>query len=255
MLLSLVSLTSILFFIAHTLLFKLSSHSLTPTPSTSLVPYPWAFPQTPSEADIWNCVSLYLGATYYPSMDLANQFWRVFTSQFVHQSLGHLALNLILIFTLKTKQDNEFSSQVFLLFCVSISNFVSSIIFRHSLIIGCSALVFALGAFRLCEAVQKREYSLKLAACLLVLGFAFTRAHSDHVSHGLSAALGALFFFGRVHGKFKFLWVFVVLSLLVGVLLWGYGGQGQTGFEGKFALDSNFGCFDVVSRGLGYEAK
>ena len=200
-----------------------------------------------SETDVWNCVSLYLGATHFHSLSLRWEYHRLLASVFLHQNLWHLGTNFLLIWAMSDAADGRATTQAFLFLTAIMSNFLASFASPDSLIIGASAVAFALASFRLAEAFEHRRFSIKLSLCFGALLASFALDSADHAAHLAAFSLASLFSFFRRKREEKYLVLTLALAVLLGILSVFFV---RVSADQRFADATNFGCFALVRDSL-----
>lgn len=125
------------------------------------------------KSELWNCVSLQLGANIGPSIRYRGEYWRIFACFFLHENVCHLLLNILMILyydkCIQKKRDAKF--YLFLVLSLLNANLTSNFFTPNFLKLGSSFLSSLLLTLSFLQNFNQRNTQFYVD--LLLLGFLF----------------------------------------------------------------------------------
>ncbi|GGN63835.1 MULTISPECIES: rhomboid family intramembrane serine protease [Oceanobacillus] len=112
------------------------------------------------------------GAKYNPAMIIDGEWWRLFSSMFIHIGFIHLALNMLAVYYLGTAIEKIFGSSRFVLiyFIAGLGGSIASFAFTTSVSAGASGAIFGLfGAFLYFGIIHKRLFFQTIGSSILLV--------------------------------------------------------------------------------------
>ncbi|MCF3941773.1 rhomboid family intramembrane serine protease [Oceanobacillus alkalisoli] len=112
------------------------------------------------------------GAKYNPSMMIDGEWWRLFSSMFIHIGFIHLALNMLAVFYLGTAVEKIFGSSrfIFIYLLAGLGGSIASFAYTTSVSAGASGAIFGLfGAFLYFGIVHKRLFFQTIGSSILLV--------------------------------------------------------------------------------------
>lgn len=204
------------------------------------------------ESELWNCISLQLGANIGPSIRYRSEYWRVFACFFLHENTCHLLLNILMI-VYYDKQTEKKKVLPFYLFCVLTlvnANLTSNLISPNFLKLGSSLLSSLLLTLSFFQGLERRKVQFWIDATLMAFFLGGT-LHSgiDNTVHLFGMISGFVYWLFENRGqKMETLFLFhlVYLGIVLGCLK-----SQQSVYEEKTVVEFNYGCpnsfFDLIA--------
>ena len=177
-------------------------------------------------SDIDNNVLLNMGALYGPNMQVNGQWWRLFTSLFLHASIMHILMNMYSLYIVGRAVEQYFSPMSYLsiyLFSGLIGGVVSLFVHPDSLGVGASGAIFgllgALSGFFLAHrneiASQSKAFFANFGSVIvlnLVLGFSIPNIDmSAHIGGLVAGFIGGF----MIAKKPTNIWVYSFLMIFI----------------------------------------
>lgn len=168
---------------------------------------------------VTNSTSLILVGGNYSMFTIgAKEYWRLFTSSFVHFSWLHLSLNCLSFYQLGNLYEKELGKikfTIILLVSALISSLCSLIFHNNVLSGGLSGVIYSLLAFYVCEVIKNQGFTFtiyRLLALPLLINFL---PGIDVFGHLGGGAIGILFYFLYRHPMRKSSVIISIFIILI----------------------------------------
>ena len=199
------------------------------------------------QQDCWNCTLLFLGANFGPSFLINKEYYRIFSSFFLHENIYHLLINIltILYYFERDKENKFFKKRIFFLFfffTLINGNLLSNFLYPDFLKIGSSLLSVVFITFSFLENFGNFNFYFFIDFFMIsLLVFGIFNKNIDNFLHFFGIFSTLLFW--RYKDSYKNLTYFFILSFLMIIFSFFFINQNfELDEEDLETLKTNFGC-------------